>query len=315
MIHEDIILSPKQIQMRKYNGVREATIKETANNRWENNVVPYVLSNKYTTTERKIIEKSIKKIEEISCFRFPKRTSEKNYLDIDKRDGCYSFVGKIGGRQILSLSGGCIYSFIIIHELFHVLGIEHEHQRPDRDQFIKIIYNNVDPDKMSNFALISPNDVYYKEHPYDYRSIMHYDGTAFGKNDPKTGKKLATMVPLQRGIELHDNYDLTDLDIKKLNDLGKCGNYQKNNNYATCTDNAENCQKYKTDGLCTSAQYKDLMTQQCALTCQFCSTTFSNPTCQDHIDDCSKFAGNGFCNNKFYESSKMLCRKTCGLCK
>lgn len=151
------------------------------------------------SSRRKIIEKSIKKIEEISCFRFPKRTSEKNYLDIDKRDGCYSFVGKIGGRQILSLSGGCIYSFIIIHELFHVLGIEHEHQRPDRDQFIKIIYNNVDPDKMSNFALISPNDVYYKEHPYDYRSIMHYDGTAFGKNDPKTGKKLATMVPLQVG--------------------------------------------------------------------------------------------------------------------
>lgn len=28
----------------------------------------------------------------------------------------------------------------------------------------------------------------------------------------------------QRGIELLDNYDLTDLDIKKLNDLGKCGN-------------------------------------------------------------------------------------------
>lgn len=136
-------------------------------------------------------------ISEVSCFRFPKRTTERNYLDIDKRDGCYSFVGKVGGRQLLSLSGGCVYSFIIIHEILHVLGLEHEHQRPDRDQYLKIIYKNVDSDKVSNFELISSDDVYYKEHPYDYRSIMHYDGTAFGKTDRRTGQKLVTMIPLR----------------------------------------------------------------------------------------------------------------------
>ena len=79
----------------------------------------------------------------------------------------------------------------------HVLGLEHEHQRPDRDQYIKVEYKNVEPDKMANFGLISPNEVEYKSEPYDYQSIMHYDGTAFGKRDPRTGQKLVTMIPLK----------------------------------------------------------------------------------------------------------------------
>uniref|UniRef100_A0A914Y5F9 Metalloendopeptidase n=1 Tax=Panagrolaimus superbus TaxID=310955 RepID=A0A914Y5F9_9BILA len=225
ILHDDIILSPKQIQMRKFNGAKNVAIKEKRNNRWENNIVPYKLSNRYTTSEKLIIENSLKAIEKVSCFRFPKYTYQKNFLDIDKQDGCYSYVGKIGGRQLLSLSEGCVYDFIIIHEVMHVLGLEHEHQRPDRDKYIKIQYQNVESDKMANFGLISPNEVDYKDHPYDYQSIMHYDGTAFGKRDPQTGKKLVTMMPLKTGIELLDNFKLTTLDIEKLNSLGKCSNF------------------------------------------------------------------------------------------
>uniref|UniRef100_A0A7E4VSS6 Metalloendopeptidase n=1 Tax=Panagrellus redivivus TaxID=6233 RepID=A0A7E4VSS6_PANRE len=268
----------------------------------------------------KIIQSSLKKIEEISCFRFPQRTKETDFLDIDKRDGCYSYVGRVGGRQLLSLSEGCVYSFIIIHEVMHVLGLEHEHQRPDRDQFIKILYKNVEEDKMANFGLISANDVDYKEHPYDYLSIMHYDGTAFGKTDRRTGEKLVTMVPLKAGVELHDNYELTKLDIEKLNSLGKCKGHASERTQGTlCNDVASNCADFVEKNLCKNAIYKELMMERCALACGFCSTEGTaavNPVkagCHDTIAECPTFAKNGFCDNKFYDHK--LCAQSCGLCK
>ena len=43
-------------------------------------------------------------------------------------DGCYSYVGMIGGVQDLSLektnsNGHCIYNGIIMHEFLHALGM------------------------------------------------------------------------------------------------------------------------------------------------------------------------------------------------
>lgn len=66
-------------------------------------------------------------------------------------DGCYSYVGKIGGRQTLSLAADCIADYIIWHEMMHAIGFEHEHQRPDRDSFIRVDYANVIPGQMSEF--------------------------------------------------------------------------------------------------------------------------------------------------------------------
>ena len=78
----------------------------------------------------------------------------------------------------------------------HALGLEHEHQRPDRDRHIRIEYRNMDPDKKINFEKIPQADVDLY-HEYDYNSIMHYDGTAFGKIDPVTKKAMVTMIPLK----------------------------------------------------------------------------------------------------------------------
>lgn len=67
-------------------------------------------------------------------------------------------VGKIGGRQLVSLAAGCLYDYIIWHEIMHALGLEHEHQRPDRDKFIKIQKHNVDPDKLGIFYVYKKID-------------------------------------------------------------------------------------------------------------------------------------------------------------
>ena len=38
---------------------------------------------------------------------------------------------------------GCLYEDLIQHETMHALGFWHEHQRPDRNNYIKIYWNNI----------------------------------------------------------------------------------------------------------------------------------------------------------------------------
>uniref|UniRef100_A0AC35GL60 Metalloendopeptidase n=1 Tax=Panagrolaimus sp. PS1159 TaxID=55785 RepID=A0AC35GL60_9BILA len=307
--------------MRKYNGAKNVAIKEKGNNRWENNIVPYKLSNRYTTSEKLIIENSLKAIEKVSCFRFPKYSNQKNFLDIDKKDGCYSYVGKIGGRQLLSLSEGCVYDFIVIHEVMHVLGLEHEHQRPDRDKYIKIQYQNVELDKMANFGLISPNDVDYNDHPYDYQSIMHYDGTAFGKRDPRTGKKLVTMMPLKTGVQLLDNFELTTLDIAKLNSLGKCSNSADRTTNGGCVDKGSGCIELLNSGMCVQLLDNfELTTLDIAKLnslgkCSNSADRTTNGGCVDKGSGCIELLNSGMCKNIFYKDlASEHCALTCGYC-
>jgi len=48
------------------------------------------------------------------------------------------------GGNIENNEGHCMTSRIIIHELLHVLGFLHEHTRSDRDQFIKVLHQNIE---------------------------------------------------------------------------------------------------------------------------------------------------------------------------
>ncbi|KAM7294421.1 putative metalloproteinase [Ixodes scapularis] len=58
---------------------------------------------------------------------------------------CYSAVGRMGNAQPLSLGDGCVFRGTIIHELLHAVGFYHEHSRSDRDQYINVFLQNVDP--------------------------------------------------------------------------------------------------------------------------------------------------------------------------
>lgn len=57
---------------------------------------------------------------------------------------CSSLLGYVGDKQVLSLQRfGCVQRGIIQHELLHALGFYHEHTRSDRDQYVRINWENV----------------------------------------------------------------------------------------------------------------------------------------------------------------------------
>lgn len=62
------------------------------------------------------------------------------------------------------------------HELGHVLGLIHEHQRPDRDIYITIdrskSFDIIEFSQIINFN--EPDGYDFKDYYYDYSSIMHY---------------------------------------------------------------------------------------------------------------------------------------------
>lgn len=60
-------------------------------------------------------------------------------------------VGAIGGEQILNMGPGCQYVGLVLHEFGHAIGYFHEHNRPDRDKTVNILWDNIQYGK--NFVL------------------------------------------------------------------------------------------------------------------------------------------------------------------
>lgn len=62
----------------------------------------------------------------------------------DYVNSCYSYVGRQGGGQTVSLSRqGCLYHSTVQHELLHALGFNHEQTRSDRDNHIRVYWENI----------------------------------------------------------------------------------------------------------------------------------------------------------------------------
>ena len=63
---------------------------------------------------------------------------------------------------------------IVLHMIGHSLGLFHEHNRPDRDQFVEVRWNEIRAGQSNFFQKIPDNQVNSRNVPYDYLSIMHY---------------------------------------------------------------------------------------------------------------------------------------------
>jgi len=182
--------------------------------------VPYTTDdwNTFSTSEKANIARAIEEYDNKTCIRFIERTTENDYIAIlhnaslEGGDGCWSKLGKRGGRQPLSLETGCVYDVgTPIHEFMHALGWLHEQSRMDRDSYVQIHAENIKDGMASQFDKCPSGYCTVQDLAYDYGSVMHYSSTAFSKNGQ------ATITKLDGSTDFSQRNGFSDLDIQGIN--------------------------------------------------------------------------------------------------
>ena len=126
------------------------------------------------------------------CIEFYDDTETEHYSrdyilirNTDEQDeydgGCWSSLGYSHPAvyQSMNMGYGCIVRSIMQHEMLHALGFLHEQQRPDRDGFVDILYDNIQPQYQFAFDKMDVEAWENYDQIYDLMSVMHYEGTAF----------------------------------------------------------------------------------------------------------------------------------------
>ena len=244
-------------------------------------------------------------LESFTCLRFRLRTKEENFLSFVDLGGCWSYVGKVGGKQMVSLGKGCKTKGKATHEILHAIGFVHEHQRPGRDEFIKVKIENIDKrcgidgvsSCLQNFQTINPDFLNYKG-VFDQQSVMHYDGYSFAKS-PKV--RHPTILNIKTDEPVHSQrLQASNFDLEKICDMYNCSIdklpscYSSNlsrtessrrcNGIADCLDHADelNCH------VCGENAIKCFSMNQCILRSHVCD---GHKHCVDGSDEL-------YCNQK-----------------
>ncbi|XP_040565608.1 hatching enzyme 1.2 [Lepeophtheirus salmonis] len=291
-------------------------------NLWPENEVPYEISADFTTDQRKIIMDSMNYISDKTCIRFTRRRKQFNYLRIYTGDqGCFANLGHNSGRgtHIIHLqSNGCVKFGIIVHELLHILGVDHEQNRHDRDKYVQINWEHIKTEAYSNFwrslgekekATSLPDcksvgiDQYDNCHSgfrastfdieYDFSSIMHYGWNYFTNNGSDT-----ISPKVKTNARVPNRSEMSILDVEKIQTAYQCGKppvVQKKK----CSDEWKWCSTFSY--LCGSVKILDKL---CESTCLDCP-------CENDVPDHSCLSLQRYCKLSFVQG---YCRKTCDVC-
>uniref|UniRef100_A0AC34Q945 Metalloendopeptidase n=1 Tax=Panagrolaimus sp. JU765 TaxID=591449 RepID=A0AC34Q945_9BILA len=340
-----------EIDPTRFPGIMRNAVKQTYL-MWPDGRIPYTISSQYSSFSRSKIAEAIEEYRRLTCIDFsPKSAADQDYIHIVPDDGCYSLVGRVGGKQPVSLGDGCIQKGIIIHELMHAVGFFHEQSRADRDDFVNINWNNVEAGLQDQFDKYSLSMIDHLDTTYDYGSVMHYASTAFSKN----GKP--TIEPKKRGVEIGQRAGFSETDIYKINKLYKCAQFatttlspeeelksqKQGNNKTTLPPNDKNSNELpdqETDnisgGISGGERGGSGTCRDKRRDCEFlsrsghCESRFSQKfmtencpkschkcqiTCEDSRSWCERWANSGMCTQSIFKDyMKQKCAKSCQLC-
>ena len=184
---------------------------------WPNGIVPYVFNFPNSSSSqqmRDIMEEAFVEMNALTntCWIPSINNESRVRIDLSEKDYNHASVG-------YTMSGGYIAMVspnvgVALHEMAHVLGMWHEQQRPDRDNYVRVLTENIDPKLAYNFDRFEEDSSLSYSRGYDYASIMHYSPYAYSIN----GKP--TITDLNGNIDsIGGNGTLTNMDIYHINSI------------------------------------------------------------------------------------------------
>eukprot|EP00111_Clytia_hemisphaerica_P024238 TCONS_00071436-protein len=308
MLEGDIVLTPK---LRKYlnnqrDGKAISAFDAAVSKAWPKSGpyarVPYTFARGFSY--KSVVGQAIAEYNAKTCIRFvPRRSSDRSYVEFMHGGGCYSMIGRVGGKQQISLGNGCGTKGVAIHEMMHALGFFHEQSRRDRDSYITINWNNIPGRVRYNFEKYRHGQAQTLGQPYDKKSVMHYGNYAFSTNRQKT------IVSKSNPNEvLGQRRGLSTIDIRQLKTMYKCGGVkpiptQRPPTTGDCKDKYSLCSTLAGQGFCR-VTFTSWMKNNCKKSCKKCPTKPSLPRCKPHKNSrhCASWARSGYCTNRRYAS-------------
>jgi hypothetical protein len=199
--------------------------------RWPDNTLSYEIDSSVTGEEKQKVQDTLQGLQAKldGCITFQEASSGNRVL-VQKPStvSCSSSVGHVGSdTQTLNLGsaswGGCYTTGIIEHEFLHALGVWHQQSRSDRDQYVKINENNIIDGMGHNFDRYTPSLINHFNLPYDFGSVMHYSGQAFGIENANGERAITieTLDPSKQSL-IGQRGGVSELDIKLVKEMYGC---------------------------------------------------------------------------------------------
>lgn len=232
------------------------------------------------------------------------------------KEGCNAHAGYYGQPwQSYNLGTGCHYVGTALHELGHVLGLSHEHERFDRDNYVETVLENV-PDTWRRWFKVNPwRTQEAKKLPYDLSSIMHYDAWAFAIDkrytDPATASIRVKNKDRWGNCKIGQRTQLSVGDTLTVSTLYGCAD-------EFCADRDSACATHAANDMCPggsggSEGNRNWMKINCPATCGLCQ-------CKDKSEKCAAFVESGYCPHRGGGTEgnrawmKQNCGRSCGIC-
>jgi len=179
---------------------------------WPGGVVPVTFESSVSEPHRRLFMESCAAWMPQTGLRCVEHSDERTWLVVTERGpNCSATVGApTRGTGLFNFAEAwCWSESAVTHDIGHVFGLIHEHQRPDRDTYVEIHAENIQPQYVyayDRFATARPLG------EYDFDSLMHYPPIGYSANGQPTIVPRAEYRDRARNMGLAERPSRLDLD-------------------------------------------------------------------------------------------------------